>query len=71
MIFFGMDSRGQQSRTLAFVTVSWFIVTVKFLVAGIALGPLGTAPPMTAGEYGLAAGAILAIWLGREWTEKK
>jgi hypothetical protein len=26
---------------------------------------------MTATEFGLAQAGILAIWLGREWTEKQ
>lgn len=71
MKFLSMDARGKQSRTLAFVTISWLIVTIKFAVAGISLGPLGVAPQMGAGEYGAAVAAILLIWLGREWTEKK
>ncbi len=66
-----MDARGQQSRTLFFVAVSWFAVLVKFVVAGVSMGPLGVMPAMTASEFGGAVLMILAIWLGREWTEKK
>ena len=65
------DSRGKQSVTLFFVTVSWAAVTVKFFVGGALLVPLGVMPTMTAGEYGAAVALILAIWLGREWTEKR
>lgn len=71
MKFFSLDSRGKQSKTLVFVAVSWLAVTGKFIVAGLTLGPLGSAPVMGAGEYGAAVLAILTIWLGREWTEKK
>jgi len=62
--------RGKQSTTLLFVSVSWAVVLVKFLVAGVNLGPLGIMPPMGAGEFGSAVALILAIWLGREWQEK-
>lgn len=65
------DSRGRQSITLTFVAVSWAAVVIKFIVAGATLGPLGTMPMMGAGEFGAATAAILAIWLGREWTEKR
>lgn len=65
-----MDSRGKQSRTLFFVAVSWAAVLIKFVIAGAHLGPLGTMPTMGAGEFGAAVMAILAIWLGREWTDK-
>lgn len=64
------DTRGQQSRTLTFVTVSWFVVVAKYLSAGVNLGALGIQPPMTALEFGGAVGMILGIWLGREYTEK-
>ncbi len=66
-----MDARGKQSRTLFFVAVSWVVVLVKFAVAGVSLGSLGVMPAMTATEFGAAVAAILAIWLGREWTEKR
>jgi len=64
------DSRGQESKTLTFVALSWAVVLGKYLVAGVSLGPLGVQPPMTALEFGGAVGMILGIWLGREWTEK-
>lgn len=65
------DSRGKESKTLSFVFVSWVVLVFKFLVAGMTLGPLGTMSPMNASDFGMAVGTILAIWLGREWTEKK
>ena len=64
------DSRGKESITLSFVAVSWFALIIKFVVAGVSLGSLGVMPAMGASEFGMAAAAILAIWLGREWTEK-
>ncbi len=67
--FFHVDTRGKRSRTLAFVSVSWFALTAKFVIAGITFGEIAVAP-MTATEYGLAVAAVLAIWLGREVTDK-
>lgn len=64
------DSRGKESKTRTLVTISWAVVTVKFAVAGLTLPFVGRAPDMEAGAYGLAVAGILAIWLGREWTEK-
>jgi hypothetical protein len=71
MIFSMKDSRGRESMTLTFVAASWLAVWIKYLLAGIALPVIGTVPPMTATEFGLSVAGILAIWLGREWTEKK
>jgi hypothetical protein len=65
------DSRGKESITLLFVSLSWLAVWVKFILAGATLPVFGTVPPMTATEFGMSAAAILAIWLGREWAEKK
>ena len=65
------DSRGRESTTLTFVAFSWLAVWVKYVVAGLTLPVIGAVPPMTATEFSIAAAAILAIWLGREWTEKK
>lgn len=62
--------RGKQSTTLLFVAVSWSVVLVKFLVAGVNLGPLGIMPQMSVVEFGSSVALILTIWLGREWTEK-
>jgi len=55
------DSRGRESTTLSFVGASWFAATVMFMWKGGAAA---------LGSYGAAVGLILAIWLGREWTEK-
>ncbi|WP_018169109.1 hypothetical protein [Thioalkalivibrio sp. ALMg9] len=65
-----LDTRGKPSRTLPFVAVSWLVVTVRFALGGLELGPLGTMPAMTAAEYGPAVSLILAIWIGREWKAK-
>lgn len=56
-----MKSRGRESTTLNFVAASWLAMTVMFMWKG-------TAADIT--SYGLAVAAILAVWLGREWTEK-
>ena len=64
------DSRGRESKTLFFVTVSWAVVVVRYALGGLET-PLGTMPETTASDFGLAVAAILAIWLGREWREAK
>ena len=61
-LFVIKDSRGRESTTLMFVTLSWLVVTGIFLWKGSAADIL---------NYGTAVAAILAIWLGREWTEKR
>ncbi len=65
------DTRGKESITLFFVTVSWVVLLCKFALAGINLGALGLMPAMGALEFGGAVSAVLLIWLGREWTEKQ
>lgn len=62
--------RGKESKTYRFVFISWLVVTVKFAVAGITIDAIGSMPAMGVGEYGAAIALILAIWLGREYTEK-
>jgi tellurite resistance protein TehA-like permease len=75
MTLFGkllQDSRGRESITLSLVVPAWFVLLVKFVLAGVTLPGVGvTVPPMSATEFGLAMAGVLAIWLGREWAEKK
>jgi hypothetical protein len=56
------DSRGRESITLSFVIGSWLTTTGMFVWKGDA-GDMMT--------YGAAVTAVLAIWLGREWQEKR
>lgn len=65
-----LDSRNQESTTLAFVRISWFVVTLKYLIGGLTLGAIGIMPVIGTGEFGGAVTAILMVWLGREWTAK-
>jgi len=65
------DSRGKESITLTFVALSWSAVWLKFVLAGATLPIFGLVPLMSATEFGLATAGILAIWLGREWADKK
>ena len=63
----------KQSTTLFFVSVSWAVLVAKFAISGIQVtyqGQTFSAQPMSAGEFGAAVLAILAIWLQREYTEK-
>lgn len=64
------DSRGRESHTLLFVSLAALVLIYKFFVAGTALFGI-TWPAMSASEFGIAFAAVLAVWLGREWTEKK
>lgn len=64
------DSRHRESRTLFFVTVSWVVLLVKFLVEGLTLPMVGEVPSMSVSQFSTGFGAILLVWLGREWTEK-
>jgi len=65
------DSRGKESTTLSFVTLSFFAIFIKFILAGVNMGPLGTMPAMSATEFAASVTVVMLIWLGREWTEKK
>lgn len=77
-LFSTKDSRGEESVTRMFVTIGWAVLTVKFMLAGVAVKfgapPAATvefsAPPMTATEYGLAFAGIIGIWLGREYQKQ-
>jgi hypothetical protein len=64
------DARGRESKTLTFVTISWAALLIKFVFAGLTMPLIGDVPLMTASEFGQAVALVLAIWLGREWTEK-
>lgn len=63
------DSRGRESHTLLFVALAALVLIYKFAVAGLTIWGL-TFPTMTATEFGIAFAAVLAVWLGREWTDK-
>lgn len=63
------DSRGRESHTLLFVALAALVLIYKFAVAGLTIWGL-TFPAMSAGEFGMAFAAVLAIWLGREWADK-
>lgn len=65
-----VDSRGNESTTLFFVRVTWAVMVIKFLIAGMTLPGVGLMPDINVQDFGVAAGAILAIWVGREWKDK-
>ena len=58
-----------QSTTLKFVIVSYALVSLKYLLAGVELPMLGLMADMSANDYAMAITLILTIWLGREWRE--
>ena len=68
-----LSVRGRESKTYKFVFIAYWVVTIKFALAGLSHtdGQWSFVFSFTgATEYGMAIGAILLIWLGREWTEK-
>ncbi len=68
------DTRGRESRTLFFVSVSWLMMTVRFIAGGLsfAYGPIKwEIAPALVTDYGVAVSAVVAIWVGREWVRGK
>ena len=64
------DSRGRESTTLTFVWIAFAALTVKFILGGMTLGPIGAQPVIDASGYGIAIAGVLAIWLGREYQAR-
>lgn len=68
------DVRGRESRTLAFVGLTWMLLCARFAMGGfsIGLGPIhfevGSTPMV---DFGAAVAAVLSIWLGREFLREK
>jgi hypothetical protein len=60
------DSQGRESKTLAFVTLSFIAINARALSVWF----FDALPPITLTEYGTAVAAVLAIWLGREFVKK-
>ena len=65
------DTNGKESTTLSLVVVAYAALLLKFLVGGLDIFGLGTAPVIGAGEFGLAMTGLLGVWLNREWKEAK
>ena len=63
------DTRGRESHTLLIVSAAIIILLPKFALSSLTIWGVQF-PPMTGGEFAAAFGAIMMIWLGREWTEK-
>lgn len=68
------DARGRESRTLFFVSAAFTFMSIRFVLGGLgaSLGyfRIEIAPtPML--DYSAAVAAILTIWLGREWINKR
>jgi len=63
------DSSDRESHTLLFVALAVVPLVVKFALGGLNLPVLGQIAPMAPGEYGMAFGVIMAVWLGREWVK--
>jgi len=63
------DTRGKESTTLSFVVVAFVVVVIKFLLASLTIFGVEF-PDMTGSEFGLAIGAVLAIWQYRETKAK-
>lgn len=69
------DAKGRESRTLFFVSVGFAVVTIRFALGGLgaSLGDfrIEIAPTTPMLDYGAAVATILAVWLGREWINKR
>ena len=73
------SNKWRESTTLKLLVVPYSLVSGKYLFADITISEtvadtvdvLYKIPPMSAGEFATSIAALLLIWLGREWTEKK
>lgn len=65
-----LDNRGNKSKTLFFVVVAFFAITIKFFLAGITIPHLGPIAPMNAAEYAGAVFGVMMPWVAREWKQK-
>lgn len=68
------DAKGRESRTLAFVGITWLIMTVRFVLGGLGADFGGFKIEIMQThmiDYGAAVAAVLAVWLGREWINGK
>lgn len=68
------DASGRESRTLAFVGMTWLLLVARFAFGGltVAWGPVRfeiAQTPMV--DFGAAVASVLTIWVGREWVRKK
>lgn len=68
------DARGRESRTLFFVSVAFAFLSIRFVLGGLqaSLGDFRfevVSTPML--DYGAAVAAVLAVWLGREFIDRK
>lgn len=68
------DTRGRESRTLAFVLVAFSLMSLRFALGGLGcdLGGFRFEVGVTSMiDYGAAVAAVLAVWLGREWINQR
>lgn len=68
------DTKGRESRTLAFVGLTWLLMTLRFALGGMSFDAFGVTVQIAQTamiDYGTAVAAVLAIWLGREWMSKR
>lgn len=68
------DARGRESRTLAFVGMTWLLMTIRFALGGLGASLGGFKFEIGATlmvDYGAATAAVLAVWLGREFTQNQ
>ena len=68
------DACGRESRTLAFVGLTWLLMTLRFALGGLSFTVAGLTLQIAQTamiDYGAAVAAVLAIWVGREWVDTK
>lgn len=73
-LFRPKDARGRESRTLFFVSAAFAFLSIRFALGGLqaSLGDFRfdvVSTPML--DYGAAVAAVLSVWLGREWINKR
>lgn len=65
-----IDSDGRESRVLAFVSVAFWVTTVKYFVSGLTLPLFGLQAVVTMNEYAMSFMMIVGVYIGREWVKK-
>jgi hypothetical protein len=65
-----MDEGGRESRTLSFVSVAFWVITIKYVLSNLDLHFFGAQAPVSMTEYASSFALIIGVWIGREWVKK-
>jgi hypothetical protein len=69
-----LDSKGRESRTLFFVGLTWFLMAGRFLLGGLEVSYYFvkfSVQSTSLTDFGVAVAALLAVWVGREWSNRQ